>query len=197
MFDFVTTREASGVKMCNNAGYFEASQVLDPTFLISEEGYKKYEKNFNPTKDYIFVYLLGADIDLSIDEIYDFANSKGLDVIYVASQGRKDDYEKTWATIPEWLGLIKSAKYVITNSFHGTALSIIYHKPFAVLPIVVELSRMNERVTEILRRFNLSGRLIATKDLSILNNPIDFSTSEMEIEQNREKLDKLMCKVNM
>lgn len=34
------------------------------------------------------------------------------------------------ASVEEFLGYIKYADYVVTNSFHGTAFSVIFHKDF-------------------------------------------------------------------
>lgn len=41
---------------------------------------------------------------------------------------RADEFDKLYPSVNEWLGYIKDAKYVITNSFHGMAFSIVFEK---------------------------------------------------------------------
>ena len=55
----------------------------------------------------------------------------------------------------EFLSYIKNARYVITNSFHGTAFSIIYHKQFVVVPH----SKTGNRVTDLLERVGLNSQV--------------------------------------
>ena len=71
----------------------------------------------------------------------------------------------------EILGYVKNAKYVVTDTFHGTVFSIKYKKPFATL--IRESNK--EKLSDLLRRFNLEERnLIEVSDLSkILRMPID------------------------
>jgi len=58
----------------------------------------------------------------------------------------------------EWVGLISDAEYVVTDSFHGTAFSINFNKPFTTL--VNPVSNMNSRVMSILEITRLKDRII-------------------------------------
>ena len=187
-FSFVTTREMSGVKLCSQSGYSNAYCVLDPTFLIDTSAYNNYAKHVKDEKGYIFLYLLGADVDIKVEQIFEFAKNSKLEVKYVASQGRHDSFEKEWASVPEWIGLLANAKYVITNSFHGTAISIIFHKQFLTLPITGELSRMNERIYSILNRFNIKSRILNDCNIYRIFEEIDFSVADSEIKKNIEEM---------
>ena len=177
-FDFITVREKSGLDLCKRAGYSNAVKVLDPTFLISADFYDNYisPSEHNYPKPYIFLYLLGGEIGINVDEIYEFATAHNLDVKYVASQGRDDSFDKEWARVDEWLMLIKQASYVITNSFHGMCFSIIYRKNFVVMPIVGIMSSMNERIDDLANQMNLQNR-IYSDSLDILFNDIDYHTA--------------------
>lgn len=190
-FKFITCREQSAVNMCRKAGRDDAQLVLDPTFLISKDLYLKYASPTKKECEYIFVYLLGADISVEISAIFDFAKKEGLAVKYVASQGRKDDYPKEWATIPEWLSLLANAKYVFTNSFHGMALSCIFQKQFLVFPIVGEMKGMNERIYNIANEFKCEDRLFS-KYLEEVKKPIDYDYILSKIESNRKILNSLL-----
>ena len=75
---------------------------------------------------------------------------------------RKDDLENMTEFFElgpqEWVGLISGASYVITDSFHGTAFSINFNKPFTTL--VNPVSNMNSRVLSILNIMGLEDRII-------------------------------------
>lgn len=190
-FNFITCREQSAVDMCRRAGREDAQLVLDPTFLISKDRYLKYSVPSVKNEDYIFIYMLGADIAVDLSEIYDFAKKEGLKVKYVASQGRNDMYSKKWATIPKWLTLLANAKYVFTNSFHGMALSCIFEKQFLVFPIVGEMKGMNERIFKIAKDFNCEDR-IYSDSIDIVKQNIDYSFIRSVIVNNKDKIDNLM-----
>ena len=195
-FSFVTCREDSGVEFCKKAGYENAIKILDPTFLIEKEKYNNYILCNETTRPYIFVYLLGAECEVSVDRIYEFAQKHNLEVKYVASQGREDSYEKIWATVPEWITLMKDASYVITNSYHGMALSIIYHKQFLVLPVVGITSFMNERVISLADHFSLNNR-IYKDSLDQVLQPIDYSLINSVISANKAILDEKMAEISL
>jgi hypothetical protein len=183
------------LEFCKKAGYNKAIQVLDPTFLIEKEKYNNYILNNETSKPYIFVYLLGAECEVSVDRIYEFAQKHNLEVKYVASQGREDSYEKIWATVPEWITLMKCASYVITNSYHGMALSIIYHKQFLVLPVIGSTSFMNERIFSLADTLGLNDR-IYVESLEALFNAINYTKADSTIYTNKELLNNKMTDID-
>lgn len=194
-YSFITCREQSAVDMCKKAGREDAQLVLDPTFLISPEIYLKYASKSKPGKEYIFVYLLGADIQPNVSDIYKFAEEEGLEVKYVASQGREDEYPKEWATISEWLTLLSNAKYVFTNSFHGMALSCIFQKKFLVFPIVGEMQGMNERILNIAHEFHCEDRIYAG-DIDSVKNDVETDIIKKRIASNRVIMCELLNSIN-
>ena len=190
-FSFVTVREPSGVQMCKSCGYNRAHLILDPTFLLSSNQYNSYAPSQCSDDNYIFVYLLRAQAPISLESIEEFAKKNNLAVKYVPGQGRMDEHDKIYATIPEWLSLIRDARYVITNSFHGMAFSIIFRKSFLVLPRVDETKNMNERITSLSKELGLTDR-IYKDDLETILKPIDYHQAEQKIESNKKNLDDLM-----
>ena len=80
----------------------------------------------------------------------------------------------------EFLGLFQNASFVITNSFHGTAFSNIFRKPFLV-PINNNLSperTLSSRVTSLLQTLSLEDRLLPV-------DKSDFNTRLLNIEYNK------------
>lgn len=192
-FDFVTVREDNGLEMCKRCGYTSAKKILDPTFLLSSSDYEPFiEKIDDDNKPYVFIYLLGGEIKPTIKEIIDFCHSKGFQVKYVESQGRDEDTESIPATVGQWLGLIKNASYVLTNSYHGMAFSIIFHKPFLVFPLVGIMEGMNGRIYNLNKSFSTEDR-IYKENLDTLLSPINWNKIDEVIKENRDSLDKLLA----
>lgn len=196
-FDFITVRENNGIELCNRCGYTAAKKILDPTFLLKAEDYEPYIEDIECCdKPYVFIYLLGGEIEPSVKDIFDLCKSKGFDIKYVESQGRDEGFECIYATVGQWLGLIKNASYVITNSFHGMAYSIIFHKPYLSIPIAGILERMNERIYDLSKQFQLENR-VYSGDLNALFSPIAWNHADQCIRENRETLNSLISNLKL
>lgn len=175
-FDFLSSREQSGVDALHEMGFPEATLQPDPTLLLPVEVYRDMEVKPQPAeRPYLLLYLLGNETDVEVGEVYSFAERQGLEVRYVASQGRVDEFPKLYPTVEEWLGLIDGASYVITNSFHGTVFCLQFNTPFLVLPVKGVIARMNNRIHDLLGKYGLSER-IYQGSLERLFEPVDFRT---------------------
>lgn len=160
--DILTVRESGGLNLCKSLGFSQVEQVPDPSFLLTPEQYRKIEVNeLDNNGDYLFLYLLGNPIDISTSEIFKWAEEHNLIVKYVGAQGQSDDYPKLFPNVDEWIGLIDNAKYVITNSFHGMAMSIILNKQFLVIPVAKSFSRMNGRINDTLKHLDLTDKIFS------------------------------------
>lgn len=136
-FDLITVRELKALEICRNAGISEVSLIPDPTLMIEECDYDQLCLNQRALSyPYCLVYMLENEklTTVKMSAVAEFIKTKGLKMMYVASQGRFDNYSKVYPTIPQFLSYIKNADFVITNSFHGTALSILYARKFAAIP---------------------------------------------------------------
>lgn len=109
--------------------------VPDPTVLVSD-----YYKVMNPytinSKDYIFCYYLRSRE--TIGDITEYLANKESLKIYSPHNPHRRWKEIGTTVYPgprEWLYLLNNSKFVITNSFHGTMLSILLNKPFIVVGI--------------------------------------------------------------
>ena len=194
-FSLVTLREQEGLEICKRMCK-NAFIVPDPTLIVNRGIYDNINHNaiIENKSPYILLYLLGNKMEVNITPIYNMAKENGLDVIYVASQGRTDDYEKTYPTIEEWLSLVHNASYIITNSFHGTVFSLIYNVPFLSLLLSGSASRMNSRITELLDRYGLSERVFHGDYKSLFDN-ISFDYFNKKKIEDIEFVDKLLTEV--
>lgn len=72
----------------------------------------------------------------------------------------------------QFISNFNKAKYIITDSYHGSVFSLIFNKPFICLR---NKNRGNDRFDDLCLRFNINNRFIENlneMDLSLLNkNP--------------------------
>ncbi|MBD5418814.1 MAG: polysaccharide pyruvyl transferase family protein [Bacteroides sp.] len=190
-FDLVTVREKGGIEICKKAGVDIPYLIPDPTLLIPLSDYTAIAKPPKNDQPYLFMYLLGTRTDVPWREIKKFASENGLEIKYVGSQGQEDKYPKSEPTIPEWLGLMQDAEYVITNSFHGTIFALKMQKKFMVLPIIGPAAKMNDRLTTLLHPFQLSSH-IYKDSLNPLSFEIDYSSVNSQIKKQADKAIELL-----
>jgi hypothetical protein len=170
-FSYVSVREQNGVELCSQCGVNTAEWVSDPTLLLNAEIYRKlYNENEirKPERPYILLYMLNNKFSFRIQSIYEYAQNKNLDIVYVTGNGVIDKYKKFFATIPEWLYLIDNADYVITNSFHCSVFSLIFQKQFGVVKLEKEHEGMNMRFDSLFTKAQISPRYVSDNDFSVL-----------------------------
>lgn len=178
-FDYVSVREKSGINLCRKCGYDTAEFRCDPTLLLTAENYRSlYKENYDTFKrknPYLFLYMLNNTCDFDIQKVYEFGERKNLEIVYVTGNGKIDRYEKTFATIPQWLSLIDNAEYVVTNSFHCCVFSLLFEKRFGVVPLTKTLAGMNSRIETLSEIFGIKPRWIMEDESEV------FSVLEEEV----------------
>ena len=168
-FNAVSVREISGVDLCREHYNVHAAHVLDPTMLLKAEDYIKiFEAECTPKSS-------GTLLNYVLDEtpektalIEKVAKDKGL-VPFSVNSSKVDDTkanlkERIQPPLEQWLRGFYDAEFVITDSFHACAFSILFNKPFLVIG---NADRGMSRFTSLLSMFGLEDRLIAH---SISNN---------------------------
>ena len=193
--DYISVREKSAKDLCARCG-IESEVVLDPTLLLKAADYEKLIKNertINPAESYIFAYILNVAFakDLQWGQIRAYAESKQLPVVPVYSSGYYSQYPiipnvpAMYPSIPQWLSLVRNAQSVVTSSFHGTVLSILFERPF--LSILLPQSRGNrggDRIETLLRSLGIEDRIFNPK-LSFMKQmeaPIDWNLVRERLE---------------
>lgn len=145
-FQYLSVREAFGVEACRKLYQMDAEQVVDPVFLLQDKEYEDLIRQWNPQKPdeeeepFIVAYLLSPTVEKRkfCEKLQ--AQLNGMKLIYMIDNAME---VRDWARhvlnfenvkvdldVEEWLYYLHKAKYVVTDSFHGTCFSIIFHKPF-------------------------------------------------------------------
>ena len=139
------------------------SVVLDPSLLLMESDLKEIIPPLHQVKKYIAVYCLSTNQKQKIKNyILSIREKLQCEILILNTkkefciEGIKTIGEKLGPA--EWLAYLVNSEYVITNSFHGMAFSIIMHKQFTAF----ERKENDIRQNDIALKLNLSHRLIKT-----------------------------------
>lgn len=181
-YDSISVREDSAKNLLQSVG-IESEWVLDPTFLLSRTDWEKIAKIPKENK-YVLVYGLYRNKNLyKIAKA--IAEKHNLNIVNVA-----DNYDffpcaknKVFITHEQLLGYLMNAECVVTDSFHGTALSVNFNTPFYVVPA----KRYNTRIDSLLKLFGLSTRCIAEENVFRDDYTMDFECINSKLQRAREK----------
>lgn len=169
-FDRVSAREKQLAEQISEAVGHEIPTVLDPVFFLNKEDWTKRCIDIGTNK-YIFLYVLENTKELI--RITERVKSKFEGDVKVIEVGFKKMYRDSILINqldPQvFLSLIRNAECVISNSFHATAFSIIFEKPFYTL----KHSTRNNRMESLLNRAGLSDRCIS-KSEDVVFSPINY-----------------------
>ena len=173
-FDAVSVREPSSVPMLEDLGIDNVQSVIDPVFLLERNDWDVIAdaSDFVPTEDYVLVYGYNRQKD-----VYAYARrlAKKLGVkVYTIGTAIEDytlDQDRYfWNASPNtFVNLVRNAKAVVTNSFHGTVFSIVYNKPFHFFTVK---QTTNSRMLDLLDSLTLKNRHVVGEEL--LSNDIDY-----------------------
>lgn len=140
--------------------------LADPTFLLSKEDWlarlAAKSKYNNPRGKYILTFFLAAD-DTYNQRVQQYAKQMGLPVWSIQSTIVKRiqcDKQILGATIEDFIALIANAQVVMTDSFHGAALSLNLEKDF----VAFKNKGNPVRVMNLLNILGISDRLDMTVD---------------------------------
>lgn len=176
-FSAVSVREESSVKLIReNLGVY-AQWVLDPTMLLEKEDYLDVCKDVKICEDsFVFGYIL--DMNENKRKMTEkVARTLGCCVKYLAADKVKED-----DTIENWLANFRDAKFVITDSYHGTVFSLIFKKQFFCF---YNTYRGNARMDSLKKISGLENRFITTL-VDVIETNIDYDTVENRINNMRK-----------
>ena len=172
-FEFLSLREDKGVELVKELGRTDAVQCLDPTLLMSKEEWSLYADDSYKGKEYVLTYNLHHDpeIDKCAKAIASKYHLQIRNISYnwhdIVRHGHLD-----WCpTVEGFLGLIKNAKYVVADSFHATAFSIIFEKPFVVITPEVASSRLSSLLKMLGQDEHNINKFTSLK---VIEQPIDY-----------------------
>ena len=163
-FGPISLREKAGVQAVSAlTGRSDIACVLDPTFLLTAPSWRAFAAG--PTaadKPYLFCYLLRPGNEKRVAEI---ARQCGLERIISLPAG-ENPHPAVGTVVPdagprEFVGLLSGAAWVVTDSFHGFALSANLSRNVCVLKRFSDgdPASQNERMYDLAARLGLEACL--------------------------------------
>ena len=191
LFDSITVREKSAVDMCKQYLGVNSYDVLDPTLLLDASDYKNLINNSHVKENEgnLFLYVLDPTA-FKVNVVNHIAKTKNLKPFKVnAIDGNvKCKLEDRIAKpVESWIRGIAEAEFVVTDSFHACVFSIIFNKPFIVIP---NKQRGLSRFESLLGQFGLMERMIdENSDFKVANNNINYlKVNKILMEQKKKSI---------
>lgn len=135
----ISVREREAIDTVRKLTGREVKQLMDPTFLVSQEKWVQLSEKANvriPFDKYILVYIMQKD-----DTVYEYARrlKEELDipVIEIGRYGYRAPFvDHCIVNLGplEFISLFRNATHVCTNSYHGIIFSIIFEKNVCIIP---------------------------------------------------------------
>lgn len=190
--DAISVREASLKEYLENNIDNQVTMVVDPVLLHEKEFYD--EIIVKPQEEhYLFLYYVMEKAKDTIQQAVKYARAHDLKIVEITDRPLKDgrlseyeDIERIYnydMGIEEWLGYLKYADCVFTNSFHACCFCILFEKQFYAG------YRHGDKVTYVLEMFGLTDRRINNKsDIITTAIPdIDYAKVRPILEQKRRE----------
>ena len=181
-FDAVSIRERCSLPLLESLGRADGVAVCDPVFLLT----RKQWENVLPPNQIREKYLLVYDTEFSpkVKEIAKrIAKEKNLKIYNVSASRIGYADKDLWASSPiDFVQLIRDASYVVSNSFHASAFSIIFERDFCVIN---RSEGINERMKSLLSNYKLEERLVAGYSEKLLKQ-IDYQQVRPQVQKDIE-----------
>lgn len=176
--DYVSVREEQSVDYVKTISGKKVIDVCDPVFLLDKEEYEKIAKPVKVKKPYILVYSIISNPTM-LSAAKKYAEQRKLTLVEICQyKNRKANHIQLSAASPEeFLGAIIDAETVVTNSFHGTAFSILFNKEFYVF----DNKTRGSRITNILNKAGLENRMVEDEIIELA--PIDYNEVNISLKE--------------
>lgn len=182
----VSVREVQGVEILSNLGFDKARVLCDPTLLLERGSWDGMCKCVKEKNKYILVYKITA-ADKLLDFARDLSKKTRLPIIYIPNDLKAGSVGslKLNVGVDEWLGYIKNAEYIITNSFHGTVFSIVFGNKF-FSEVSQKVNPSTSRLISLLKMFRMEERIISEYRDELLYKELDMQEIENILNEQRQ-----------
>lgn len=197
--DAVSVREKQSLSVLKPLTDKDIEVVADPVLLLTKDEWKKFAGETDNKGKYILCYLLGDSTEHR-EAVRKIAKRLGLPVLtfphILLNVVRKcdlffGDIHDFTSGPREFVGLIKNAQLVITDSFHACVFAMIFKTPFEVFERnkIGTKGNMNSRIYNFLEEYHLESQLATKKELTELKKipKIDFTYAHEHWKRRREE----------
>ena len=178
-FDAISMREDSVSKAIHNLTGSMPSVCCDPTLLTDASTWEAITHDKYRNRKYVLAYQVGrprGSRTLLFSKAKALARELRCETILV-------DMASARLSVEDFVSLFKYARYVVCTSFHGTAFSLIFERPFYVLQ---SLRDTDDRFAGLLRCIGAAERCVRP-DASLEPLPMDYTPIRRALHSYREQ----------
>lgn len=188
----LSVRELSGADLVEKLTGKRPPVVADPTLGFDGKFWGKLASSGNdvrPEGGYVFGFFLGPVSAKANNQIQSEASRLGVGVVGACGDGAPLDV----AGPEDFLGLIRDASCVLTDSFHCVVFSLLFHKDFYVSKRVGSPS-MFGRIVTLLDGMGLEDRVLDNTGALGAVVPVDWGRVDQIISGRRKELRDFVAK---
>lgn len=199
--DAIGVREVRGAEIVKELTGRQAEVVADPTLLLTRNDWEKEIEKSDAfiSGPYILCYMLGPRKD-NRDAVTKLAKDLGIQLVtfnhmdwYEPADEGFGDIQNYTSDCLDFVKLLSQAEYIVTDSFHCSVFSIIFHKKFLTFFRLrpTDKQSSHSRIESLLGLTNLIERLAKPEDnMNILEKIIlepDWENADRKVNELREK----------
>nr|WP_281067747.1 polysaccharide pyruvyl transferase family protein [Neorhizobium galegae] len=161
----LSVREESGVEIVRRITGRATVCVPDPTILLGD--FSKLLARAEPVgRGHVFCYALRTGDGIR-EVTTRVSQTLGAEIVspYNVHRRWREIGKTVYPSPAGWAAMIDQASFVVTNSFHGTVLSVLLRKPFLTVGLPGSKGGLNERVRNLLGQLDLMDRFVQAGDV--------------------------------
>lgn len=188
-FSKISVREESGKRIIEEQLGLHAEKHIDPTLLFSSDEWRKIAIAPKFKRKFILVYMVPKQKSV-ISYANRLSKETGLPILMLSKNFEPINAKHVGDSSPEeFVGWFEHAEYVVTNSFHGTAFSLIFHKKLSVE--LNNIRGLNIRSKDLLETCGIKSDV--ESDNSIIKiDRIDWEKVDQNLQRERVKSNKYL-----
>ena len=166
----MSVRESSAAEIVFGLTGFRPEVVLDPTVLLTKSDWEGLCRPVKALEGQKFLIIYNQVLPKKLMKFArNLARRSGLKLYRLGGGLKTPDIPSLTGLTPEqFLWVFRHAEGTIVNSFHGTAFSLIFEKPFFVETLDAH-GKFNTRIQGLLETAGIQGRDISAADFADLS----------------------------
>ena len=188
--DYISMREEVAVPYIENLSGKKVISVCDPVFFLSAKEWETIER-YDGLSHYILVYSTEKNPAMET-YIKHLSEEKNLKILRLLPMGKDKASDKEIIRVSdgpaEFLGYVHHADYVVTNSFHATAFSLIFHKQF----VTFSHGSRNARLSNLLEKTGQMKRLVDDKVNFNIDDVVNWEIADAYIESMKKDAERFL-----
>lgn len=157
-------------------------RVIDPTLLLTSDNYDCITAEKQLEEPYILLYArrYNPKMEAYAVKLASKYQCRIVEISLRATNAEKGHIMRYDAGVEEFLSLVKHAKYVVTNSYHGAIFAIQMHRDF----VLFSREQCDTKIDELLKWIGLSDRKVITGE-ELVDEHINYAATDVMIEKHR------------